>query len=79
MPDRYCYGALSVFKKALDTGGHVEHSMYQGSSFMKSQPILFYILGVFEKDDVVTIKETDCYDWHPVKVGENVLENKEEV
>ncbi len=46
---------------------------------MKSQPILFYILGVFEKDDVVTIKETDCYDWHPVKVGENVLENKEEV
>ena len=30
VPDRYCYGALSVFKKALDTGGHVEHSMYQG-------------------------------------------------
>lgn len=42
----------------LDTGGHVEHSMYQGSSF---------------KDDVVTIKGTDCYDWHPVKVGEMEL------
>ena len=35
VPDRYCYGALSVFKKALDTGGHVEHSMYQGSSFFE--------------------------------------------
>lgn len=77
VPNRYCYGALSVFKKALDTGGHVEHSMYQGSSFYE-KPILFYILGGFsyelqEKDDVVTIKGTDCYDWHPVKVGEMEL------
>ena len=50
VPDRYCYGALSVFN-----GGHVEHSMYQGSSFYEN-PILFYILGGFsyefqEKDD----------------------------
>ena len=77
VPDRYCYGALSVFKQALDTGGHVEHSMYQGSSFYE-KPILFYILGGFsyefqEKDGVVTIKGTDCYDWHPVKVGEMEL------